>query len=179
MLKMESTAVVIIDIQGKLWNVMYEKEILLENAQKLVKGMKVLGVPIVLTEQNPKGLGPTVPELQQLMPEVQPIPKYCFSCCQDPGFQQALQKLNRKQILICGIETHICVYQTALELQNAGYAVQVVADVVSSRVARNRDITLDRLQSEGIKLTCAEMAIYELLKTAESPLFKEMLKVVK
>jgi nicotinamidase-related amidase len=179
MLKAENTVLVMIDIQGKLWNVMQEREALLENAQKLVKGMQVLKVPVILTEQNPKGLGPTLLELTQLMPEVKAIPKLCFSCCQDNGFQQALQGLNRKQVLICGIESHICVYQTALELVNSGYEVQVVADVVSSRVIRNRDIMLARVQSEGIKLTCAEMAIYELLKTAESPLFKEMLKVVK
>ncbi len=179
MLKLDNTALVIIDIQGKLWNVMYEKEALLENAQKLVKGMQVLGIPIILTEQNPKGLGPTVPGLIQLMPEVKPLPKFHFNCCQDKGFAQAISDLNRKQILICGIESHICVYQTTLELLGQGYEVQVVADVVSSRVVRNRDIALTRMQSEGAKLTATEMAIYELLQTAESPKFKEMLKVVK
>ncbi len=179
MLKTDNTLLIIIDIQGKLWNVMQEKEALLENAQKLVKGMHILKVPIILTEQNPKGLGPTLPELTQLMPEVQPIPKFSFSCCQDKGFQQALRESGRKQILICGIESHICVYQTAMELISSGYEVQMVADVVSSRVASNRDITLNRVQSEGIKLTSSEMAIYELLRTAESPQFKEMLKVIK
>ena len=99
MLKLDNTALVIIDIQGKLWNVMYEKEALLENAQKLAKGMQVLGVPIILTEQNPKGLGPTVPELVQLLPDVKPIPKFEFSCCRNRDFQQALDNLKRKQIL--------------------------------------------------------------------------------
>jgi nicotinamidase-related amidase len=179
MLKPENTVLVMIDMQGKLWNVMYEKEALLENAQKLVKGIQVLGVPVVLTEQNPKGLGPTLPELMQFLPETQAVPKFSFSCCQDKGFQQALSALKRKQVLICGIEAHICVYQTALELLGSGYEVQVVADVVSSRVVRNRDITLSRLQSEGAKLTVSEMALYELLQTAESPRFKEMLKVIK
>ena len=179
MLKLDNTALVIIDIQGKLWNVMYEKEALLENAQKLAKGMQVLGVPIILTEQNPKGLGPTVPELVQLLPDVKPIPKFEFSCCRNRDFQQALDNLKRKQILICGIESHICVYQTTLALLSSGYEVQVVADVVSSRVVRNREIALTRVQSEGAKLTTSEMALYELLQTAESPQFKEMLKVIK
>jgi nicotinamidase-related amidase len=107
------------------------------------------------------------------------VPKMSFSCCRDKGFQQALVDLNRKQVLICGIEAHICVYQTALELINSGYEVQVVADVVSSRSVRNRDITLNRLQNEGAKITVSEMALYELLQTAENPVFKEMLKVIK
>jgi nicotinamidase-related amidase len=179
MLKLDNTLLVMIDIQGKLWNVMYEKEVLLENAQKLVKGMQVIGVPIILTEQNPEGLGPTVPELMLCMPEIRPVAKFTFSCCQDRGFQQAINNLKRKQVLICGIEAHICVYQTTLELLNTGYEVQVVADVVSSRAVRNRNIALARIQSEGAKLTASEMALYELLQTAESPKFKEMLRVIK
>lgn len=168
-----------IDIQEKLWNVMHEKEALLENALKLVKGMQVMGVPIIWTEQNPKGLGATVPSLMQLVPGFQALPKFSFSCCQDKGFQQSINALKRKQILICGIEAHICVYQTSMELLSSGYEVHVVADVVGSRVVRNRDIALNRLQSEGAKLTVSEMVMYELLQTAESPAFKEILKVIK
>jgi nicotinamidase-related amidase len=179
MLNKDNTVLVIIDIQSKLWNVMHEKEALLENAQKLVKGVQILGIPIILTEQNPKGLGPTVPELAQAMPEVKPLSKMEFSCCRNREFQQALDNLTRRQILICGIESHICVYQTALALLSSKYEVQVVADVVSSRSARNREIALSRLQSEGAKLTVSEMALYELLGTAEGPQFKEMLKVIK
>jgi nicotinamidase-related amidase len=179
MLKPDNTALVIIDIQTKLWNVMSEKEALLDNAGKLVRGMQVLGVPVILTEQNPQGLGPTQPDLMKLMPGVQPLPKFCFSCYQDQGFRQALRSLQRKQVLIAGIESHICVYQTTLDLLEAGYEVQVVADAVSSRVLRNRDIALSRVQSEGAKLTVTEMAIYELLQTAQSPQFKELLKVIK
>lgn len=179
MLKLENTAVVIIDMQGKLWNVMSEKEALLENVQKLIKGVRVLGVPIILTEQNPQGLGPTMPELTQLMPETRAITKFCFSCHQDKNFEQIISGIKRNQLLICGIESHICVYQTTLELLSHGYEVQVIADAVSSRVLRNRDITLMRVQSEGAKLTTVEMVLYELLQTAENPKFKEMLKVVK
>jgi nicotinamidase-related amidase len=179
MLKLDNTVLLIIDMQGKLWNVMTEKEALLENSLKLIKGLQILGVPMILTEQNPKGLGPTLPEIIQVLPETVAIPKYTFSCCQNPEFMQAVANLKRKQILICGIEAHICVYQTSLDLINKGYEVQVVADVVSSRVIRNKDIALSRLQSEGVRLTVTEMAQYELLQTAENPKFKEMLKVVK
>lgn len=173
------TVLLMIDIQGKLWNVMHEKSVLLENAQKLVKAMRILSVPIILTEQNPQGLGPTLPELTQCMPEVKALPKFCFSCCQDSRFEQELDRLNRKQVLICGIETHICVHQTALDLLSRGYEVQIVADAVSSRVHSNKEAALARLQSEGAKLTVTEMAIFELLGAADSPLFKEILKVIK
>jgi nicotinamidase-related amidase len=179
MLKLDNTVLAVIDIQGKLLNVMFEKEALLENVQKLVKGIQLLGVPIIMTEQNPKGLGPTQPEIAQIIPEVTPIAKFSFSCCQDKGFQQAMEKIGRKQVLLCGIESHICVYQTAMELLKTGYEVQVVADVVSSRTARNRDIALNRMQSEGAKLTSTEMALFELLQTAESPKFKDISRTIK
>jgi nicotinamidase-related amidase len=179
MLSIDAAVLVLIDIQGKLWNVMVEKEALLDNLQKMVKGIRLLGVPAILTEQNPRGLGPTVPELTQLLPDIQPLPKFCFSCCQDSGFLKSLAALNRKQILVCGIEAHICVYQTALELLKNGYEVQVLVDGVSSRTAKNRDTALTRMQNEGAKLTTAEMALFELLRTAESPLFKELSRIIK
>ena len=179
MLRLDNTALVFIDVQGKLWNVMFEKEALLDNMQKLVKGVRILGLPIVLTEQNPNGLGPTMPELLQLMPDIKPLPKFCFSCYQEKGFHDSLISLNKKQVLLCGIEAHICVYQTALELLANGYEVHVVADAISSRTSRNRDIALTRMQSEGAKLTTTEMALFEILQTAESPKFKEISRVIK
>jgi nicotinamidase-related amidase len=179
MLSIDNTVLVLIDIQGKLWNVMHEKEALLENLQKLVKGCRLLGVPAILTEQNPKGLGPTVPELTQLLPDIQPLPKFCFSCVQDSGFLNTLAASKRKQVLVCGIEAHICVYQTALELLKNGFEVHLLVDGVSSRTAKNRDTAVIRLQSEGAKLTTTEMALFELLRTAESPLFKELSRIIK
>jgi nicotinamidase-related amidase len=158
---------------------MFEKEALLENTQKLVKGLQLLGAPIIMTEQNPRGLGPTVPDLSQLIPEIKPLPKFCFSCYQNQEFQDALTSLKRRQALVCGIEAHICVYQTTLELLNNGYEVQVVADAVSSRTLRNREIALTRMQSEGAKLTSTEMALFELLKTAESSKFRELSRIIK
>jgi nicotinamidase-related amidase len=168
-----------IDIQDKLLNVMFEKEALLDNAQRLLKGVQLLGVPVILTEQNPKGLGPTQAELVQLLPNTPALPKYCFSCSRDPGFAAALTAIKRKQVLLCGIEAHICVYQTAMELLGKGYEVQIVADVVSSRTARNRDMALSRLQAEGAKLTTVEMVLFELLGTAENVNFKEISRIIK
>ena len=179
MLKLDNTVLVMIDIQTRLWNVMSEKEALAENAARLLKGLKLLGVPVILTEQNPRGLGPTLPELSAVLPETRPLPKFCFSCREDAGFRQALVEAKRRQVLLCGIEAHICVYQTALDLLSAGYEIHVLADCVSSRVPRNRDISLMRMQAEGAKLATAEMVLYELLETAENPKFKELLQVIK
>ncbi|MDP2918971.1 MAG: hydrolase [Dehalococcoidia bacterium] len=179
MLRLDNTFLVFIDVQGNLAQAMYEKEALFDNLQRLVRGMRVLEVPIIVTEQNPKGLGPTISQLAQLLTGIPAIPKFAFSCCGDPQFAQELQKLNRKQALIAGIETHVCVYQTAMDLMAQGYEVQIVADCVSSRTARNRDIGFARLQGEGAKLTCTEMALFELLKAAEGAKFKEIIKIVK
>jgi nicotinamidase-related amidase len=179
MLNISNSALIMIDIQGKLLNVMFEKEALLDNSQKLLKGIQLLGVPLVVTEQNPKGLGPTQAELTQLLPNTPALPKFCFSCSRDPAIFSAISSLKRKQILLCGIEAHICVYQTAMELLAMGYEVQIVTDVVSSRTARNRDIAITRLQSEGAKLTTVEMALFELLGTAENINFKEISRIIK
>ena len=158
---------------------MFEKEALLDNAQRLLKGVQLLGVPVILTEQNPKGLGPTQAELVQLLPNTPALPKYCFSCSRDPGFAAALTNIKCKQVLLCGIEAHICVYQTAMELLGKGYEVQIVTDVVSSRTPRNRDMALSRLQAEGAKLTTVEMVLFELLGTAENVNFKEISRIIK
>jgi nicotinamidase-related amidase len=179
MLTIESTVLVMIDIQGKLWNVMSEKEALQDNAQKLIKGLNLLGVPVIATEQNPRGLGPTLPELTQLLPACNPLPKMCFSCCQDAGFNKALAGLVRQQVLVCGIEAHICVYQTALDLLKQGFEVQIVTDVVSSRSAANKQVAVQRLQAEGAKLTSIEMALFELLHSAENTNFKELSRIIK
>ena len=179
MLAVDKCALVVIDIQGKLSQLMYQKEALFENAQKLIKGVQVLEIPIIVTEQYPKGLGPTIPEIAALFPNFKPIPKVAFSCCGDEGFQRELLAVNRRQILICGIETHVCVYQTTVDLIASGHEVQVVADVVSSRTAENREIGLQRMRDEGAKITSTEMALFELMRAAEGPKFKEVSKIVK
>lgn len=179
MLAVDKCALVVIDIQGKLAQLMHQKESLFENAQKLIKGVQVLEIPIIVTEQYPKGLGPTIPEIAGLFPDFRPLPKVAFSCCGDEGFQRELRAVNRRQIMICGIETHVCVYQTTVDLLASGHDVEVVADVVSSRTAQNREIGLQRMRDEGAKITSVEMALFELMKVAEGPRFKEVSKIVK
>lgn len=179
MLKMEDTILLLVDIQGKLAHLMHEKELLFNNLQKLIKGIQVLGLPILWVEQNPVGLGPTIPEVADLLPTVKPISKMNFSSCRNDRFLQALKNLNRQQVLIAGIETHICVYQTTADLVDLGVEAHVVADAVSSRSAENKAIGLQKMRDSGARVTSVETALFELLKVAEGEPFKEILRIVK
>ena len=178
-LNVENTVLLLIDFQERLFPVMHEKEKLLGNVLKLIKGAQVLEVPMILTEQYPKGLGPTIPEIKELIPGVKPVEKVCFSCSDEPAFGEALGSLKRKQILIAGIEAHICVYQTAMALAQAGYEVQVVGDGVGSRNPENKLVSLFKLGAAGISLTTTEMALFELLKVAKDDKFKQISAIVK
>ena len=179
MLKIDNTALLIVDIQGNLAHLMHGKELLFKNVQKLIKGIQILGIPILWVEQNPQGLGPTIPEIADILINIQPISKMSFSSCGNDRFLQALNALDRKQVLIAGIETHICVYQTSAELVDIGYDVQVVTDAVSSRNMTNKEIGLQRMRDSGVSLTSVETALFELLKVAEGEQFREILKIVK
>ncbi len=180
MLQKDQTALVLIDVQGKLAHAMHEKEALFENLTKLLRGMCVLDIPMIVTEQYPQGLGSTLPEIASLLPpDVQPLSKVHFSCCGDQGFQQALNSLNRKQILVAGIESHVCVYQTTSDLLQEGYEVEVIADAVSSRTASNREIGLAKMQSRGAALSSVEMVLFELMQLAGGETFKHIQKIVK
>ena len=179
MLKIDNTTLLIVDIQGKLAHLMHEKELLFENVQKLIKGIQVLEIPILWVEQNPQGLGSTIPEIADVLKNSQPIIKMSFSCCRNNRFLQALNGLNRNQVLIAGIEAHICVYQTSAELVALGYDVSVVADAVSSRIMANKNIGLQKMKDSGVILTSVETALFELLKVAEGEPFREIVKIVK
>ncbi|MHC4638268.1 MAG: hydrolase [Planctomycetota bacterium] len=178
-LEIESSCLVVIDIQGKLAQLMHEKEILFKNVCIMIEAAKILDIPIVWCQQVPEALGATVPQIAELLTDNQPIDKACFSCCLDQQFTERLIELDRNQILITGIETHICVYQTARDLLGKGYDVTVIADAVSSRTLRNSNIALSRLQTEGVKISSTEMGLFELLKTAEHSQFKKIAKLVK
>jgi nicotinamidase-related amidase len=178
-LTVENTVLVAIDFQERLFPAMHDKEKLLRNTVKLIRGAKALEVPVVLTEQYPKGLGPTIPEVKELLPDIKPIEKVCFSCCDSEAFSQALEALKRKQVLICGIEAHICVYQTAMALARAGYEVQAVSDCVSSREPENKAIAIQKLSAVGVLPASAEMALFELLRVAQGDKFKQISNIVK
>ena len=175
----EDAVLVIVDVQGKLAQVMHERDVLLGNLQKIIRGAQALGVPIVWAEQNPEGLGPTVPEVADLLTDVQPISKLSFSCCREDRFRQALGATGRKQVLVAGIEAHVCVYQTAADLVGVGYHVEVVADAVSSRTQANKQIGLDKAREAGAYVTSTETVLFELLGEAKGDAFKQILKIVK
>jgi nicotinamidase-related amidase len=179
MLSCADTLLVIVDIQEKLVRAIHAREELLLRAQQLVQGARALNVPVLCTEQNPKGLGTTVAEIAAHMAGVQPISKFSFGCCASEDFLRALQTDGRRNILMAGIETHVCVYQTAMELLARGYHVEVVADACGSRTPENKRIGLEKMRAAGAAVTSVETALFELLKVAEGSLFKEILKIVK
>ena len=179
MLTTDNTVLAVIDIQDRLARVMPDRDKLIQNVCKLIKGILVFDIPVILTEQYPAGLGPTLPEIAELLPGVQPIEKVCFNCCDEPSFQKKIESLKRQQVLIAGIEAHICVYQTAVALKQAGYEVQVVADCVSSRDVENKMVSLFKMGSAGISPTTTEMALFELLKVASGERFKQISNIVK
>lgn len=179
MLYEATSLLVVIDIQGNLAQAMDERELLFESVDKLIRGAKVFSLPIVVTEQIPEKLGPTIPEVAQLLDGIDRIPKETFSCCANASFMEVLSRINRKQVLLTGIESHICVYQTAVDLLERGYEVHVVADAVSSRTAKNREIGINKMVNAGAYLASAEMVIFELLKTAASDKFRNIFKIVK
>ena len=179
MLKIENTALLIIDVQGNLAHLMYEKENLFDNLTKIIKGAQILSVPILLAEQNPKGLGPMIPQLSGLFNDPKPISKSSFSCCGNEHFLRELTALQRKNILVAGIETHVCVYQTVRDLIKADYTVEIVADAVSSRTIVNKRIGLEKVKDAGARITSVETALFELLGVAEGDKFKKILEIVK
>jgi nicotinamidase-related amidase len=175
----ENSILLLIDFQERLFPVMHDKEKLLNNVVKLAKGALALELPIIVTEQYPKGLGPTIPEIKSLIPNFKAVEKTCFSCCDEPAFMEGLGALKRQQIIIAGIEAHICTYQTAAALARAGYQVEVVSDGISSREADNKAVALAKLGMMGILPTSTEMALFELLKVAKGDKFKAISAIIK
>lgn len=179
MLKTKNTALVIIDVQEKLFAHMHERERLGENLQRIIKGAQLLELPIIWCEQLPEKLGPTIEPLRTLLADAEPLAKSSFSCCGNKAFDKAIVNSNAKHILLAGIETHVCVYQTAAKLADDGYDVQVLADCTSSRTPENHGIGLHRVQASEATLTSVETALLELLRDAADPRFKDLLAVIK
>ncbi len=174
------TVVAIVDVQGRLAERMADAATLLDALRRLVAGVRAMGVPILWTEQNPERMGPTVGPLRDLLADLTPIPKMSFSCCGEPAFMRALEAHpERRSVVLAGIECHVCIYQTAAHLLARGYAVQIPADAVGARATANRDIALQRLRAGGADITCVESVLFELLRSADHPAFREVLRIVK
>ena len=179
LLSVEDTVLFVIDMQGNLYESMQDKQFLLENVRKLIQGMRPFGIPVIVTEQIPEKLGPTIGPVASLLTDDPRIPKADFSCCGDEKIMKALKALERRQVLLCGIEAHVCVYQTAIDLLGFGYDVHLVADAVSSRTVLSREIGIQKMRDEGAHLASTEMVLFELIRTADDPKFKDIFKIVK
>ena len=166
MFDIKKTFLLVIDVQGNLANRMHGKEVLFKNIKALIKAAEIFQLPVVYTEQLPEKIGKTIPEIALMLKDLKPIEKQSFSCCVSQAFRREIIQLNRKQVIVCGIETHVCVYQTVADLLALKYKVEVVADAVASRTLENKNIALERIKSLGAGLTSTEMIACELLKTA-------------
>jgi nicotinamidase-related amidase len=179
LLDRDRTVLVLIDVQERLFPTIHENQRMLERIDLLLSAAKLLGVPLLLTEQYPKGLGNTLEAVRRMLPEVQPLAKTGFSCVSAPGFKERLSSLRRDQILLAGIETHVCVAQTALELASGGENVFVAADATSSRRLSDAQIALRRLDRCGLAITTAEAAVFEWLRRAGTEEFKSLQPKIK
>ena len=179
MITPEKTLLLIIDVQGRLAKAVFQPEVVEKNINKLLRACMILDMPVLVTEQYPKGLGRTVDSLLELMPGNLPVEKISFSCCGSLGFMSQLRSFNRNDILVAGIETHVCVYQTAVELLEFGYNVHLVTDCVSSRTEENKLLGIRCIEKAGASLTSTEMAVFELLRVAEGERFKAISTIVK
>jgi nicotinamidase-related amidase len=170
-------ALLVVDMQGKLLELMADRGLVVANAVRLVRAAKALDMPIWATEQYPKGLGPTVPELAELLPHR--ADKTSFHCCAVGELVEGLYNHATRHVTLAGIEAHVCVAQTALELLNLGYRVQVPADAVASRHRLDWEIALRRLERAGAVVTTVEAALFEWVETADHPRFKVISELVK
>ncbi len=176
LLEKDKCCLLLIDVQEKLTPLIYKKEELLKHCEWLLQVAQTLNVPCLLSEQYPKGLGPTLASLKSFITAENCFEKVDFSCWREPDFKQAFQMLNKKQVVLIGIETHVCVLQTAFDLIKADYEVFVVVEGVSSRSLDNKRYALKRMKQAGIQLITAEMVFFEWVGKAGTPEFKQLSK---
>jgi nicotinamidase-related amidase len=178
-LERERAALVVVDVQEAFRPVVSDFDRVAANIAVLIQGARILGVPVLPTEQYPKGLGHTVPEVAKHLDGVEPIEKVCFSAADAEEFCERLRASGREQILLCGIESHVCVSQTADDLLTDGVEVHVARDGVASRTEENRELGLHKMEQAGAVITSVEAALFELLRAAGTPEFKEVQRLVK
>ena len=176
---LEDTVAVCVDIQEKFTGIIHIFDKILHNSKILIDGLNILEVPIIVTEQYPKGLGNTIPEIKSHLNDYNPIEKLAFSCCGSKEFCNTLEKSDKKNVIVFGIETHVCVMQTVIDLIEMDYQPVLVEDCVSSRQKSDRDIALARMRQEGAIITSYESILFELSRVAGTEKFKQISKLVK
>jgi nicotinamidase-related amidase len=180
LLRADDTLLMVIDMQEPFLRGIWERDRVVENVATLMKAAKILRVPIVPTLQYQERMGGCIPEIARLLPALsEPFDKLSFSCMGDDAITSEVNRSGRKQVLLCGVETHVCVHQTALDLQALGFQVHVAADAVSSRTERNWQVGLERMRSAGIQISSVEMAAFELMVEAGTPEFREIISLLK
>jgi len=175
----DDTIAVLIDVQEKLFPHMHEKEELEKNLIRLLSGLIILGVPVLFTEQYTKGLGFTIPSLKEVPGINAAIEKQAFSCCDEPAFSTELKSYDRKNVILCGIETHVCVLQTSLDLLGSGYQPIVIEDCVSSRKIQDKNTAIKRMRQEGALISGLESVLFELVRVSGTEEFKAISRLIK
>jgi hypothetical protein len=175
----EEAVAVFVDIQERLLPHIHESDVILMNCIKMIEGLKILSVPVIITQQYTRGLGSTVPSIMQLFPDFRCIEKISFSCCEEQAFEKEITHLGKTDIILCGIESHVCVLQTCLDLLEAGKRPVVVEDCVSSRKPNDKYIAIERMRQEGARITTVESLLFELTRVAGNETFKSISGIVK
>jgi nicotinamidase-related amidase len=178
-LQADRTVLVVIDIQEKFRDLIHGMDKVVAGSSRLIEFCQLLDIPILVTEHYPRGLGVTISDVRRLIKPFDCIEKIHFSCCGDSGFNQALKKLNRDQIILCGIETHVCIYQTAFDLLHQGKQVAVATDAVSSCSPIDREIGLKRMSELGVQSMGVQMMMFEILRKAGTEQFKKVAPILK
>lgn len=173
-----SPCLVVVDVQERLVQVMADRDLLIKRIEIMIQAARLLGLPIVLTQQKPQSLGPTIPQLARHLEGIEPVNKTYFSCWAEPQFRARLQDLHAKDVVLCGIEAHVCIYQTASDLIRHGFNVHVPSDAISSRSIQDRQNAIWRMAWEGARISSTEMTIFELLETADHALFKQVSRLM-
>ena len=175
----QNAILIVIDFQERLFPAIDGNEKLLKNVPRLIEGMKALDVPVIVTEQYVKGLGPTVPEIAAAIEGIERIEKSSFSCCDEPRFMMELASTGNDWVIVCGIESHVCVLQTVIDLQENGYHPVVVEDCISSRNPNDKLMAVERMRKEGVIITTYEAILFELLRYSGGDTFKAISRLVK
>jgi hypothetical protein len=173
------TIAIVVDIQQLLFPHIHEASQLEKNCEVLIEGLKVLEIPLLVTQQYTKRLLPTLDSLSKAIGSYEPIEKMAFSCCDEPAFQESLALAGKRNVILFGIETHVCVLQTCIDLMQLGYQPVVVYDCVGSRNPQDKDIAIQRMRQEGAIITSKESILFEMTRTSGTDAFKAISKLVK
>ena len=179
LLKAENTCLLIIDIQKRILPVIKDYKLVVENTLKLIKGFKAMSLPIYFTEQYPKGLGATEEQIVNELEGIKPIEKMTFSCSGAGELFNIFRTISHSQIVVCGIESHVCVQQTVLDLIENGFQVNLAADAISSRKEKDYNFAISRMRHQGAEVTTTEAILFELLNVCGTDVFKQVSKIVK